>query len=348
LKQTQHFESSLDTDRMPLNGQHVMDYALGSEAQMKATDGFLNYEDDKLVKYCIVISLVLHLMLFASFSRMAELMPTKAFLKPGEQVTSVRLLEQQPQENKTEPPPQQVSALSDRNHTAAREKIPKLPPTQVPPLGKMEPVQKRIAALIPPQAPEDLSGPSEEKSIKEDQSRPPTDDKSQGQNKFKAKQPADLRNKRKDLASRKLDLKPTQQEQEIAAGLTSPGGAPDFFPDGDTEEAVVDINTREEKFFSYLLHLKRKIQGVWVYPSSAANSGIGGTLTVEFSIARDGELVYVNLVDSSGHPVLDESATRAIRSAAPYFPFPQRMRAKRLRIKANFIYITSNYFRRIM
>ena len=58
MKQTQHFESSLDTDSMPLDGQHVMDYALGSEAQMKATDGFLNYEDDKLVKYLRLLFLL--------------------------------------------------------------------------------------------------------------------------------------------------------------------------------------------------------------------------------------------------------------------------------------------------
>ena len=62
------------------------------------------------------------------------------------------------------------------------------------------------------------------------------------------------------------------------------------------EEAVVDINTREDKFFSYMLQLKRKIQGVWVYPASAAQSGLGGSLALEFSIAKNGDLLYVNLL----------------------------------------------------
>jgi len=94
--------------------------------------------------------------------------------------------------------------------------------------------------------------------------------------------------------------------------------------------------------------LKQKIQGVWVYPSVAAKSGLGGALAVEFAISKDGELLYVNLLDSSGHAILDESAIKAIRTAAPYFPFPERMKAKRLKIRANFIYITGNYFRSIM
>ena len=85
-----------------------------------------------------------------------------------------------------------------------------------------------------------------------------------------------------------------------------------------------------------------------MYPTAAASSGIGGSLSVEFSIAKNGELVYVNLLDSSGHTILDESAIKAIKSAAPYYPFPPRLHAKRLRIRANFIYVTSNFLRNIM
>jgi protein TonB len=114
------------------------------------------------------------------------------------------------------------------------------------------------------------------------------------------------------------------------------------------EEAVVDINTREDRFFSYLMHLKQKIQGVWVYPQVAARSGLGGSLTVEFSIAKTGDLIAVNLLDSSGHAILDESAMKAIKTAAPYHPFPERLKAQRLRIRANFIYVTSSFFRSIM
>ncbi|MFC1834380.1 energy transducer TonB [Thermodesulfobacteriota bacterium] len=139
--------------------------------------------------------------------------------------------------------------------------------------------------------------------------------------------------------------------QDLANALNprqAPQGSPGFYLDGDVEEEVVDINTSDGKFYSYLLHLKKKIQGVWVYPKGAANSGIGGQLKVEFLIAKNGQLIDCKLLDSSGHHVLDHSAVSAIQTAAPYNPLPRRLRTKRLRIRANFIYVTQSFFRRIM
>jgi periplasmic protein TonB len=145
-----------------------------------------------------------------------------------------------------------------------------------------------------------------------------------------------------------FDVRPNAQETAVARGAFRPGGSSEFFPDGDPDEAVVDLNSREEKYFSYLLHLKQKIEGVWSYPQAAARAGLGGQLTVEFIIANDGELMGVRLLDSSRHTILDESAMRAIKSAAPYHAFPPTLKAKRIRIRANFIYVTNDFFRRIL
>ena len=134
----------------------------------------------------------------------------------------------------------------------------------------------------------------------------------------------------------------------MAKALAGPQGSPGFYPEGTPDEPVIDINTRDDKFFSYLMHLKRKIERVWVYPRAAAISGLGGQLYAEFLIASNGELLGTNLLDSSGHAILDESAMRAIRTAAPYHPFPPQFTAKRLRIRARFIYFTENYFGRKM
>jgi periplasmic protein TonB len=301
---------------------------------------------DKILKYCIVVSCVLHVALFTALPHMAGFAPTNSLLKPGERVTPVRLVEPPAEEKKPEPPPLQASAISDRDHTALQERLPKAPPSPRPPLPRMEPVQQKMASLPPPMAPHDLVKPKEETPPKEDNHKPSAVEKPAHKNHTKHADPDDQHTKQKSPRNLNVDLRPTPQD--IARGLSAPGGSPEFFPEGDIDEAVVDINTREDRFFSYLLHLKRKIQAVWIYPSVAARSGIGGSLTVEFSIARTGELLGVNLLDSSGHTVLDESAVKAIKGAAPYFPFPDRMRAKRLRIKANFIYVTSNYFRSIM
>jgi periplasmic protein TonB len=301
---------------------------------------------DKILKYCVIASCVLHVALFTALPHIAQLAPTKSLLNPGEKVTPVRLVEPRPEEIKPEPPPEQASAISDRNHTAPHERIPKALPAQTPPLPKMEPVQQQMASLPPPQVPHDLVKPKEETPPKENGHKPAAVEKPQPKNHVKHPDPADQPPKPKSPRNRPLDLRPTPQD--IAKGLSPHAGSPDFFPEGDVDEAVLDINTRDDRFASYLLHLKHKIQAVWIYPTVAARSGIGGSLTVEFSIAKTGELLGVNLLDSSGQTILDDSAMKAIKSAAPYNPFPERMRAKRLRIKANFIYVTSNYFRSIM
>ena len=311
------------------------------EAEAVVTD-----HKDRILKYCIVASCVLHIALFTALPHMAGLAPKKSFLKPGEKVISVRPVELPPEEKKPEPPPLQASAISDRDHTALQEKLPKAPPASVSPLGRMEPVQQKMASLPPPKTPHDLVKPKEETPPKEDNHKPSAVEKPAQKNHAKHADPADQQAKQKSLQHPPIDLRPTPQD--IASGLSAPGGSTEFFPEGNIDEAVVDINTRDDRFFSYLRHLKVKIQDVWVYPSAAARSGIGGSLTVEFSIAKNGQLLGVNLLDSSGHSILDESAMRAIRDAAPFFPFPDRMRAKKLRIKANFIYVTSNYFRSIM
>lgn len=302
---------------------------------------------ERALKYGIAASILFHLLLLAGLPQLANLTPTKALLKPGERVTQVRLIESPPPEAKPEPPPEQASAMSDRDHTAVKERLAKVPPGVRAPLGKMEPMEKRMASLMPPPAPEDYAKerqPEREREREPEPKAAPTAKSSDATPKHK--EPAANNNNRKKLANRQPDLRPTPED--IARGLSAPNGSPDFFPDGELDEAVVDINTREERFFSYLLHLKHKIQGVWVYPSTAARAGIGGSLSVEFSIAKDGQLLYVNLLDSSGHAILDDSAMKAIRTAAPYFPFPTRLKAKRLKIRANFIYITGNSFRSIM
>lgn len=308
--------------------------------------------DGSQVKYGVLASVLLHVLIFAWFVRQIEAVPNRTLLKPGENLTNVRLIEQPIAKEPEEQPPQHSQAISDRNHTAAIERIPRIPGSLTPPLGKIEAPTSRMASRMPPSAPEDVTPMREDGKAKTSPPKNLDEEQKDSRSRQKARTPVPQNSSPRNPSKQIPDLKPTPREQQIAAGL-SPyqhphTGSPDFSPDGDPDEAVVDINTREEKFFSYLLHLKQKIQGVWVYPSSAARAGIGGSLTVEFSVSRNGELLYVNLLDSSGHAILDESALRAIRVAAPYFPFPPRMTAKRLKIRANFVYITGDYFRRIL
>ncbi len=302
-------------------------------------------ETQKVLKYGILAAFLLHLALFFVVARVAGFQSSSPLLKPGEKITNVRLVEPQESWKPSESPPEDAKAMSDRDHKAQKQRLPKMPLPPKPPIGSMQEPPKRMASLAPPVAPEDIVK-NKHDAAEDEPLKAIEQQKSPKKSRTKEKDFNSANQKQKNNPKR-IDLRPTPGE--IAKGLSSsPSGPSDFFPDGDIEEAVVDINTREDKFFSYMLHLKRKIQGVWVYPTAAAQSGIGGSLSVEFSIAKTGELIYVNLLDSSGHTILDESAIKAIKSAAPYYPFPPRLHAKRLRIRANFIYVTSNFLRNIM
>ncbi len=114
---------------------------------------------------------------------------------------------------------------------------------------------------------------------------------------------------------------------------------PDFIDLGD--EAVVSLNTKEFRFVDYFSEIKRRIELVWQYPEEAALGGESGEVTIRFSLQKSGSLMDVTIVRSTGIKVLDDEALLAIKTAAPYPPFPEGIDKKRLHIVGTFIYMPS-------
>ena len=108
-------------------------------------------------------------------------------------------------------------------------------------------------------------------------------------------------------------------------------------------EATVSLDSQELKYVSYLSKIKSKIEPQWHYPEKAQRIGLQGKLALCFSIIRDGHLDRIELLSSSGHPLLDKEALKAVRGAAPYYPLPDRLKISRLNILATFEYRISPY-----
>ena len=108
---------------------------------------------------------------------------------------------------------------------------------------------------------------------------------------------------------------------------------------GSTTERTISLDSQDSRFASYLLGVKRRIENTWGYPPEAR--GLTGNLVVTFGITRDGRLSDLQLIDTSGIAPLDNEAVRAIREAAPFAPFPERMKFERLNIRAAFYYYAS-------
>ena len=100
----------------------------------------------------------------------------------------------------------------------------------------------------------------------------------------------------------------------------------------------IPFDTKEVKYASYFSRIKQQIQQVWVYPIQASEKQISGQLTLKFEISRDGNLIGVHLTNSSGFNILDISAIKSVKQAAPYYPFPITIKKKKLSILATFVY----------
>jgi len=108
--------------------------------------------------------------------------------------------------------------------------------------------------------------------------------------------------------------------------------------EGSDDEEPISLDTKEAKYVSYFSRIKHQIQRVWTYPSQAAQRGVNGQLTLKFQISRDGNLLSVRLINKSGFEILDIAAIKAVKEAAPYYPFPITISKKKLSILATFIY----------
>jgi TonB family protein len=98
------------------------------------------------------------------------------------------------------------------------------------------------------------------------------------------------------------------------------------------------LNAPEVQYISYFASIKRKIELIWQYPQEAAAAGLQGDLIVDFVIGRSGKLESVELLQGSGHKVLDDEALDSIRKASPYNPIPDAYKIPNLTIRAHFIY----------
>lgn len=56
----------------------------------------------------------------------------------------------------------------------------------------------------------------------------------------------------------------------------------------------------------------------WRYPEEAARKIIVGEVTLRFKLSKDGNLLAVYIIKTSGEEILDSAAIKAIKKAAPF------------------------------
>ncbi|TVQ73945.1 MAG: energy transducer TonB, partial [Oceanospirillales bacterium] len=78
----------------------------------------------------------------------------------------------------------------------------------------------------------------------------------------------------------------------------------------------------------YLDNWRRRIESVgnMNYPEEARRNNINGSLRLLVAIMPDGSVAEIDVLQSSGHAVLDNAAIRIVQMASPFQPFTNEMR----------------------
>ncbi len=83
------------------------------------------------------------------------------------------------------------------------------------------------------------------------------------------------------------------------------------------------LNSDDIQFGSFLRRFETAVYGVWRYPQEAAQKGIEGITPVRITFDRRGEIVKVELLESSGARILDDEVMRTLRAIGPVGGFPR-------------------------
>ncbi len=125
----------------------------------------------------------------------------------------------------------------------------------------------------------------------------------------------------KAMEPRESNQEPLQTRLDIAGGY-------ELFGENKLELAkpevriTTDTNNALRRFFDAV---RGRIESKKKYPISARGAGIKGRSGVRITILKNGQLESVEIVDSSGHEILDNAALQSVRNAAPFPPIPDKV-----------------------
>jgi protein TonB len=87
----------------------------------------------------------------------------------------------------------------------------------------------------------------------------------------------------------------------------------------------ISANTREYEFAAYMRAWVARVErvGNLNYPEEARARELHGQLVLTVAVRRDGSVESSEIIQPSGHPVLDQAALRIVQLAAPFQPLPE-------------------------
>ena len=90
------------------------------------------------------------------------------------------------------------------------------------------------------------------------------------------------------------------------------------------KKKYISANTKEYEYAAYMSAWVARIEriGNLNYPDEARRQQLHGQLVLTVALNRDGSVKDIEVIQPSGHKLLDESAIRIVKLAAPFPPIP--------------------------
>ena len=109
----------------------------------------------------------------------------------------------------------------------------------------------------------------------------------------------------------------------------------------------ISANTKEYEYAAYMSAWVARIEriGNLNYPDDARRQQLHGQVILAVSVNKDGTLGSIDLVQSSGHKLLDDAAIRIAHLAAPFPPIPAKEGYDKLNITRTWQFLPGDILR---
>ena len=91
----------------------------------------------------------------------------------------------------------------------------------------------------------------------------------------------------------------------------------------------LSASTQEYEYAAYMRAWVARVErvGNLNFPDEARRRKLEGQLVMTVAVRRDGTIESIDIIEPSGHPILDEAAVRIVRLAEPFAPIPNTSEA---------------------
>lgn len=96
------------------------------------------------------------------------------------------------------------------------------------------------------------------------------------------------------------------------------------------EESVGVIELGKTLDFSYFKLIKKKIDEKTFYPEIARRKNMEGKTKVQFIINKNGDLIDIKILKSSGNKLLDNASIEILKRASPFPEFPENLNYEKI------------------